>query len=71
MQAYRLVVFESRAARDVSFDFEAESDRDAVQVGAAAAGGERGALWRDGRLLLKVEKLSLDQPAPGRPADPD
>ena len=65
MGAYRLVVFESAAARDVSYEFEAETDRDAVRVGKAAAAGESGALWRDGRLLLKLERADADQPARG------
>lgn len=60
MGAYRLVVFESAAGRDVSFEFEAETDRDAVRVGNAAAAGESGALWRDGRLLLKLERVNVD-----------
>lgn len=65
MGAYRLVVFESTAARDVAYEFEAETDRDAVRVGKAAAAGERGALWRDGRLLLKLERADVDQPVRG------
>ena len=62
MRAYKLVVFESDAACGVSFDFEAETDRDAVHLGEAAAAGQGGALWGDGRLLLRLEKLGVDRP---------
>lgn len=54
MRQYRLTLFEP--ACSVSFDFEAESDRDAVQLGSAAAAGEGGLLWQGERLLLKLEK---------------
>jgi hypothetical protein len=58
MRQYRLTVFEE--PRSVSFDFEAESDCDAVRLGEAAAAGEGGALWREGRLLLRLEKLGVE-----------
>ncbi len=58
MRQYRLTVFE--AARSVSFEFEAESDRDAVRLGSAAAAGEGGVLQREGRLLLRLEKLGVE-----------
>jgi hypothetical protein len=57
MRQYRLTVFEP--ARSVDFDFEAESDRDAVQLTSAAAAGHDVALWRDGRLLLRLQPLGL------------
>ena len=37
MREYRLSLFEERAAPGVCFDFEAETDRDAVRLGAEAA----------------------------------
>lgn len=58
MRQYRLTLFE--AARGVSFDFEAESDRDAVELSNAAAAGQGGSLWREGRLLLSLEKLGVE-----------
>jgi hypothetical protein len=65
MREYRLTVFEPSAARNVSFDFEAETDCDAVRLGSAAAAGQGGFLWREGRLLLALEKLWVDQPTSG------
>jgi len=64
MRAYRLSLMEERAAPGVSFDFEAETDRDAVRLGAEAAAGEGGSLWREGRLLLRLEKFGVDQATP-------
>jgi hypothetical protein len=58
MRQYRLTVFD--AACSVSFEFEAESDRDAVRLGNAAAAGQGGVLWRDGRLLLRLGKLRVE-----------
>jgi hypothetical protein len=71
MREYRLTVFDAASARDVSFEFEAETDRDAVRLGAEAAAGQRGVLWREGRLLLSLERFWLDQqcPAHGPGAD--
>jgi hypothetical protein len=57
MRRYRLTVYEPAAA--VSLDFEAETDRDAVQLTSAAAAGQAGALWREGRLLLSLERPEL------------
>ncbi len=71
MRAYRLVIFAAQGAGDVSFEFEAQTDCDAVRTGAAAAAGEGGALWRDGDLLLKLERLGVDQPAWAHPAGAD
>lgn len=58
MRQYRLTLFE--APRSVSFDFEAESDRDAVRLGDAAAAGQGGVLWQGERLLLRLEKLGVE-----------
>lgn len=62
MRQYRLTVVE--AARSVSLDFEAESDRDAVRLTSAAAGGRGGALWREGRLLLRLEEHGVNAGGP-------
>ena len=61
MHSYRLTVFDSTAGCEVSFTFEAESDRDAVRLSNAAAAGQAGALRRDGRLLLNLERTGSDQ----------
>lgn len=58
MRQYRLTLFE--AARSISFDFEAESDRDAVHLGSAAAAGQRGVLRQGEHLLLRLEKLGVE-----------
>ena len=73
MREYRLTVFDATAACEVSFAFEAETDCDAVRLGNAAAAGQAGALWRDGRLLLNLERMSADRlHSPGWVgADPD
>lgn len=60
MQAYRLSLLEEPA----SFEFEAETDRDAVRLGLEAAAGQGGLLWREGRLLLRLEKFGVDQATP-------
>jgi hypothetical protein len=71
MREYRLTVFEAGAEREVSFVFEAQSDRDAVRLGAEAAAGEGGVLRRDGRLLLRLERLGLEQACPAHCAGAD
>jgi hypothetical protein len=64
MRAYRLSLLEERAIPGVSFDFEAETDRDAVRLGAEAAAGQGGLLWREGRLLLRLERFGVDHATP-------
>ncbi|HKR89260.1 MAG TPA: hypothetical protein VJS38_13910 [Phenylobacterium sp.] len=64
MQAYRLSLLQEPATAGVSFEFEAETDRDAVRLGAEAAAGLGGLLWREGRLLLRLEKFGVDQATP-------
>lgn len=71
MRDYRLTVFETGAASDVVFDFQAETDRDAVRLGAEAAAGEAGVLWREGRLLLSLERFGLEQAAAANWASAD
>jgi hypothetical protein len=61
MLSYRLTVFDAAARCEASLAFEAESDRDAVRLSNAAAAGHAGALWRDGRLLLNLERIEADQ----------
>jgi hypothetical protein len=61
MRAYRLSLSEESAPRGVYFEFEAETDRDAVRLGAEAAAGQSGSLWQEGRLLLRLEKFGVDQ----------
>lgn len=61
MRAYRLSLLAEGAPRGVNFDFEAETDRDAVRLGAEAAAGRGGSLWREGRLILRLEKFGVDQ----------
>jgi len=63
MLDYRLTVFDA-ASRAVTFDFEAPCDRDAVRLCSLAAGGQEGALWRDGRLLLRLEGFGKLELAP-------
>lgn len=65
MREYRLTVFDKGASRDVVFDFQAETDRDAVRLGAEAAAGQAGVLWREGALLLSLERLGVEQICPG------
>lgn len=64
MREYRLSLIGARTQPGVIFDFEAETDRDAVRLGAEAAAGEGGLLWREGRLLLRLERCGLDQATP-------
>jgi hypothetical protein len=71
MREYRLTVFEAGARHDVSFVFEAQADRDAVRLGAEAAAGQAGVLWREGRLLLSLEPFGLDLAHPAHWAGAD
>lgn len=64
MRDYRLDVIETGSARTVVFDFQAQTDRDAVRLGAEAAAGQAGVLWRDGRVLLSLERFGVEQACP-------
>ena len=71
MREYRLTVFDKGASHDVVFDFQAETDRDAVRLGAEAAAGQAGELWREGALLLSLERLGVELAAPAHWAAAD